>query len=183
MRDIQSMKELFNPQAKMQSITNAQSESSKMNSNEQSLDSQANSSVSKTTNSANAENPKLATKTTNENPNSESELDASIAPPKTSTSFSDRLKAKAMNYMMSKMTDSKDASPDAKQDDMSQDSDAPRQLTPLEKAKASKTEPERPQPKIKSTVVNTPEFKSPKQQKMKSIPITKPPSFKMPKLR
>ena len=148
------MKELFNPQAKMQSITNAQSESSKINSSEQSLDSQANTSASKTTNSSNAENPNLAAKTTNENPNSEKELDASIAPPKTKTSFSDRLKATAMNYMMSKMTESKDASPDAKQDDMSQDSDAPRQLTPLEKAKATKTEPERPQPKIKTPIVN-----------------------------
>ena len=88
MRDIQSMKELFNPQAKMQSITNAQSESSKINSSEQSLDAQANSSASKVTNDANAENPKLAAKTTNENPNDESELDASIAKPKTKASFS-----------------------------------------------------------------------------------------------
>ena len=177
------MKELFNPQAKMQSITNAQSESSKMNSSEQSLDSQANSSASQRTKDANAENPKLAAKTTNENPNSEKELDASIAPPKTSNSFSDKLKAKAMNYMMNKMTSSKDASPNAKQDDMSQESDAPRQLTPLEKAKATKTEPERPQPKIKTPVVHSPEFKSPKLRKTPNIPLSKPPSFKIPKNR
>ena len=177
------MKELFNPQAKMQSIVNAQSESSKINSSEQSLDAQANSRASQTTNSANAENPNLAAKTTNENPNSESELDASIAKPKTKASFSDMIKAQAMNYMMSKMTDSKDASPDATQDEMSNDSDAPRQLTPLEKAKATKTEPEKPQPKIKSPAVNSPEIPSPKLQKTPKLPISKPPSFKIPRMR
>lgn len=181
---MKELSSLFSPQAKLSSITNAHNASNQVDSNESSLDSKVDANASKTTNAANAENPNLAAKTTNENPNSDSEFDATIAPPKTSSSFSDKLKAKAMNYMMNKMTSSKEASPDAEQDSLSNDSAAPRQLTPIEKAKASKAEPNK-QP---SSISAPDTFKSPDKPKtsipsIKSAPISKPPSFKMPRLR